>query len=387
MKKKTKQGKSFGIISIVLSVLYMLISRIVLLNIIFAILLILSLIFSILSISKEKPKVLGIIGLVLTLIGLFLGVTYYFEPLPSKGKLLKEATILDWSTVYNIVEENAAKKEDYENKYYVYQGKIKEIKENYCMLSDYATTKTIDVYLNKEDLKKLNIDEEITVIGKLNIDMDIDDEVKLRPAILLDEQTIKDNYLLAVKEITASGLYAENYENTFYNYKYDENTYKITSYSAKGKGFETGENKLTYDNKGNLIKKERVTTLYGTDVTEYEYDNENNVIKKTEYTTNNNEIKNKKVFNITYEKDSNNNIVKEVSTNSESDYAMTYTYEYDNENRVIKENQTSKRSSYDITYEYDNYGNIKTKKSVNKEKEANWVTLRYRYGIIGKKNK
>ena len=66
---------------------------------------------------------------------------------------------------------------------------------------------------------------------------------------------------------------------------------------------------------------------------------------------------------------------------------MTYTYEYDNENRVIKENQTSKRSSYDITYEYDNYGNIKTKKSVNKEKEANWVTLRYRYGIIGKKNK
>ena len=42
MKKKTKQGKSFGIISIVLSVLYMLISRIVLLNIIFAILLILS---------------------------------------------------------------------------------------------------------------------------------------------------------------------------------------------------------------------------------------------------------------------------------------------------------------------------------------------------------
>ena len=151
MKKKTKQGKSFGfgIISIVLSVLYILISRIVLLNIIFAILLILSLIFSILSISKEKPKVLGIIGLVLTLIGLFLGVTYYFEPLPSKGKLLKEATILDWSTVYNIVEENAAKKEDYVNKYYVYQGKIKEIKEDYCMLSDYTTTKTINVYLNK----------------------------------------------------------------------------------------------------------------------------------------------------------------------------------------------------------------------------------------------
>lgn len=384
MDKKTRQGKTFGIVSIVLSVLYLLISRIALLNIIFAILLILSLIFSIISISKEKPKILGILGLILTLISLVLGITYYFEPLPSKAKLLKEATALDWSTVYNTVLENGAKKDEYENKYYIYQGKVIKIEEYYCILSDYVTTKTISVYLDKDDLKKLNINDEITVIGKLK---DIIDFPNLRPAIILDEQTVKDNYLFGLKEITASGLYAKSYENTFYNYKYDENTYKITSYSAQGLGFETGNNKLTYDDKGNLIKKERVTALSGTDVTEYEYDDENNVIKETEYNIKNDEIKDKKVFNITYEKDSNNNIIKKVSTNSDSGYVMTYTYEYDSENRVVKENQTSPKNSYNITYEYDNYGNIKTKSTVNTEKKSSWVTLHYRYGIIGVKTK
>ena len=154
MDKKPKQGKTFGIVSIVLSVLYLLISRIALLNIIFAILLILSLIFSIISIFKEKPKILGILGLILTIIGLVLGITYYFEPLPSKAKLLKEATVLDWSTVYNTVLENGAKKDEYENKYYLYQGKVIKIEEYYCILSDYVTTKTISVYLDKDDLKK-----------------------------------------------------------------------------------------------------------------------------------------------------------------------------------------------------------------------------------------
>lgn len=384
MNKKPKQGKTFGIVSIVLSILYLLISRIALLNIIFVILLILSLIFSIISISKEKPKILGILGLAITIIGLVLGITYYFEPLPSKAKLLKEATVLDWSTVYNTVLENDAKKDEYENKYYVYQGKVIKIEEYYCILSDYVTTKTISVYLDKDDLKKLNINDEITVIGKLK---DIIDFPNLRPAIILDEQTVKDNYLFGLKEITAAGLYAKNYENTFYNYKYDENTYKITSYSAQGLGFETGNNKLTYDDKGNLIKKERVTALSGTDVTEYEYDDENNVIKEIEYNVKNNETNNKKVFNITYEKDSNNNIIKKVSTNSESGYVMTYTYEYDNKNRVAKENQTSSKNSYNITYEYDNYGNIKSKSIVNTEKKSSWITLHYRYGIIGKKSK
>lgn len=382
--KKKKNKKGLGILSIIISIIYILFSRITLLNILFGGLAILSLIFSILSLSNEKPKILGIIGLILTIIGIFLAVTYYYEPIPSKTKLLKEATILDWSTTYNTVLENGAKKDDYENKYYVYQGKIKEIKEDYCVLEDYTISKTIEVYLDKEILKNLNKDEELSVIGKLK---DITDSPKLSPSILLDEKDIKNNYLLGLKETTASGLYAKQYENTFYNYKYDKKTNKIITYSAQGKGPETGKNKLTYDNKGNLIKKERETTIYGTDVIEYEYNDENNIIKETEYTIKNDEIKEKKIFNITYEKDSNNNILKKISTNSDSGYVITYTYEYDKEKRIIKENQTSQKSSYNITYEYDNYGNIKTKKTENKDNKSSWVTLYYRYGIIGKINK
>ena len=111
--KKKKNKKGLGILSIIISIIYILFSRITLLNILFGGLAILSLIFSILSLSNEKPKILGIIGLILTIIGIFLAVTYYYEPIPSKTKLLKEATILDWSTTYNTVLENGAKKDDY----------------------------------------------------------------------------------------------------------------------------------------------------------------------------------------------------------------------------------------------------------------------------------
>ena len=380
--KYRKTKKTFGILSIIFLIIYLFFSRVVFLNIIFGSFAILSLIFSIISISKEKPKIIGIIGLILTIIGIFMAVTYYYEPILSEDELIKEANILDWPSVYSTVQENGAKAEDYEGKYYVYQGKVNAIEDNYCELADYVVSSSIDVYLSTEDLKKLKIDDEITVIGKLN---NVNDLPELDSAILLDDTTIKDNYVLALRETTASGKYAENYENTYYNYKYDKKTYLIKSYSAQGKGNENGDNTLTYDKKGNLIKHERATTLYGTDVQEYEYDKEGNVIKETEYTNNNGEIKNQKIFNNTYEKDDNNKVTKKISINSESGYTMIYTYEYDKNGNLIKENQTSDNSSYEITYEYDNFGNMITKKTTNTEKTSSWVTLYYRYGIIGKK--
>ena len=56
--KYRKTKKTFGILSIIFSIIYLFFSRVVFLNIIFGSFAILSLIFSIISISKEKPKII-----------------------------------------------------------------------------------------------------------------------------------------------------------------------------------------------------------------------------------------------------------------------------------------------------------------------------------------
>ena len=168
-KNKFKTKKTFGILSIIFAIIYLIFSWMPLFNLLLCIFGILSLIFSIVSLSNERPKVIGLIGLILTILDIVLVVGSYWEPIPSKAKLLKEA-------------------EDYEGKYYKFYGKVENIESDYCVLSDtgswYGYHKYINVYLSSDELKKLNEGKEITVIGKLK---DIEDDASFNPAILLDE--------------------------------------------------------------------------------------------------------------------------------------------------------------------------------------------------------
>ena len=187
-KNKFKTKKTFGILSIIFAIIYLIFSWMPLFNLLLCIFGILSLIFSIVSLSNERPKVIGLIGLILTILDIVLVVGSYWEPIPSKAKLLKEATYLDWHLVYDTVANNPAKAEDYEGKYYKFHGKVENIESDYCVLSDtgscYGYHKYINVYLSSDELKKLNDGKEITVIGKLK---DIEDDASFNPAILLDE--------------------------------------------------------------------------------------------------------------------------------------------------------------------------------------------------------
>jgi len=334
---------------------------------------------------KNKKIVIGIsivifIGIVITAI--------IFRPNKKNAifdinQLIKEAEILNLREIRSIVSENEAKAEDYENKWYLFHGKIDRILEDECELEALVQPKNsslpnVKVKLEKEILKTLEKEDVITVVGKLV-------NVKVSPTLIeaakLEDEIVKNNLVMAV--VSKTGTQYIKY--TYSNYKYDKDIGKIIEYSQSGDSNCT--HKLTYNDQGYLIKdvSEPIISSYGTDITTYIYNSDGTV--KTE------EIVNKKdgvdipdrTFNYEYEKDSNGRVTKKTSVNILGDnYKQIFEYQYEGD-KIVKEKQTSPHSVYIIKYEYDRFDNIIKEESYN-EKEPNLInTVRYVYDIVAKK--
>ncbi len=284
--------------------------------------------------------------------------------------MIKTAEILNWNEVYHIVQENGAKAEDYENKLYVYTGEVYSIEGNYCQLE---FTNPIYAYLDKETLKSLNKGDVITVIGTM---VNVRTFPELKNAIKLDNETIKEKFIMAKTSEESSGF---GPNSTYSNYEIDENTGLVISYKQSGDS--NGTHKLTYDENGNLIEDlfEYAIDSYGSDKNIYTYDFNNNVLTEDVYSIDEGKETREQHWDYTYEFDNNNRVTKKTGINTLGDnYKMVYEYNYDENGNVSEETQTSSRSTYKIKYTYDEFGNVI-------KRTTDGSTTSYTYSIIAKK--
>lgn len=89
------------------------------------------------------------------------------------NELLENSTRLDWGELTETVNKNPARAEqDYEGKWYNFEGTVIEISTDYCVISDdinsaAAVEMTLSIS-NKDDLASLNFGDILQVVGKLN---------------------------------------------------------------------------------------------------------------------------------------------------------------------------------------------------------------------------
>lgn len=82
----------------------------------------------------------------------------------SKEQMLETATKLDINKLKTAMTQNQLRaKEEYIGKIYKYDGFIENITDNYVSMGD------LKVYLSKDELKQLNSNQAITVVGELQI--------------------------------------------------------------------------------------------------------------------------------------------------------------------------------------------------------------------------
>ena len=131
-RRREKKKFTFGILSIIFALIYLPISLIIILNILLCFIALLALIFSIISLTKEDFKFLGFIGLLLTILGISIVISFYFFG----PKTRKTATINGKKYSYNEIEEIAESNkvtfdEEYEGKNIKLEGTISSIEEEY----------------------------------------------------------------------------------------------------------------------------------------------------------------------------------------------------------------------------------------------------------------
>ena len=131
-RRREKKKFTFGILSIIFALIYLPISLIIILNILLCFIALLALIFSIISLTKEDFKFLGLIGLLLTILGISIVISFYFFG----PKTRKTATINGKKYSYNEIEEIAESNkvtfdEEYEGKNIKLEGTISSIEEEY----------------------------------------------------------------------------------------------------------------------------------------------------------------------------------------------------------------------------------------------------------------
>lgn len=90
--------------------------------------------------------------------------------IPSKEELLQSATEITRNELYEArIFENVLKGDDYLNNTYTYMNYVSSIEEEYVTMSyDVNDNIIFKVYLDREELKTLNVGEQITVVGILD---------------------------------------------------------------------------------------------------------------------------------------------------------------------------------------------------------------------------
>ena len=92
----------------------------------------------------------------------------------SKESMMEEAIVLDWTSVHATMLDNEARaKQDYDKKVVTWTATVFRINEKFAEMavetSNGMPLNDIDVYLDSEDLAKLNKGETVTVVGILHL--------------------------------------------------------------------------------------------------------------------------------------------------------------------------------------------------------------------------
>ncbi len=131
-RRKEKKKFTFGILSIIFALIYLPISFIILLNILLCFIALLALIFSIISLTKEDFKFLGIIGLLLTILGIAIVISFYFFGPSTRKTATINGKKYSYDEIKEIAESNkVAFNKEYESKEIKLEGTVKNIEEEY----------------------------------------------------------------------------------------------------------------------------------------------------------------------------------------------------------------------------------------------------------------
>ncbi len=283
---------------------------------------------------------------------------------------IAEAEALDWRAVYKDISDNAARAEDYLDKWYAYTGEIQSIEKTYCVLEDIAdVSKTIKVYLDTPTLKLLNKGETLNVLGKFS-KLSASSSCEMKTALVISNDQLAEHCEMGL--VSESGTYGDA---QYSDYTFDKGIGQITSYYVKGDAIATnmGTHELSYDAAGNLVKDVCSSPSGKTKTYTYTYSADGTIEK---------EVQDDRAFDITCEKDSNGNITKKTLVNTDSGYTLVFQYTYNADGTIATEKQTSDSSTYDITYGYDDFGNVILKSSKSSESTS---TTKYTYRIVGVK--
>ncbi len=295
----------------------------------------------------------------------------------SVAELIDAAEILDWSEVYQDIQNNQARAEDYNNIWYVFTADVVSIGTESCELSADENTGNVDGYLAKENLKLLNPGDSITVIGRFD---SLPQSYRMVDAVVLGSETIRDNFVYA--EISQTGGYSSY---TYSDYVYDRDIGQIVSYTVSGD--ENGTHYLTYDDNGNLISDafEDRNPTHGTETHTYTYYDDGTMKSEMEsYTTDN--IRDGITYEYTHEINDDGLITKTTAVNVTSDnYTQVFEYEYDEDGYLVEETQTSPNSVYVIHYTYDAYGNPISEVSYNTENPSSKTRTDHEFMIVAKR--
>ena len=194
------------------------------------------------------------------------------------------------------------------------------------------------------------------------------------------EESAEPEYLL-----TSSKTYDENgelsYEKKFF---YDEKGQEILSYRRFSNGVMIES--TSYDESGNVTSEATYMMAGLVDInpeplSNFEYKNEydeNGRLSSTECTTEYHKYK----AEISYEYDSEDNVLKRSYTSSDGDSSVI-NYEYDRKGNVLKRSYTSSDGdSSVIDYEYDSKGNLLKETETNEDGETTVTSYEYEGDVL-----
>lgn len=303
-----------------------------------------------------------------------------------KNNIAKNAEILNWNEVHDIISSNGAKAEDYNGKWYIFTARVTNIEKDSCKMyldtsSDGYPVNPISVYLPTAELKKLVNGQALTVVGKLDAAKAFS---SLKDAFVFPEELYSDDSfkieMISHKDRNYAGHYFKDYE---FNEMDLPIKYTEISYSNRVHGkyqynyLDTDEYTLEYNEKGQLITKTIQKYKYdgkenktaGKDVITYTY-NENGFIEK--------EVKNNNEYIYKYEKDKDGNIIKGTKNKGNK---VDLTLEYNKKGQIVKEIGMFTTAEL----KYDSNGHLIEKKSVYNDSQKINEDIIYSYGVVGKK--
>ena len=135
--------------------------------------------------DKKRVTILGIIVGILFII-LFLIVLIILNPASKAKEMCKDAPRVTLEDVYELHAKNVPQaKEKYEGKYFIIEGKLSKVLDNYAKIENKYIT--ANVYFNKDDKEKVNKmknKEKVTFCGKVDYGLGIN----IKDAMLIEKK-------------------------------------------------------------------------------------------------------------------------------------------------------------------------------------------------------